>query len=435
MRSFEKLESNVRGYCRVFPVVFSHARGACLFDEQGRRYIDFFAGAGALNYGHNHPQLKRALLSYLEEDGVVHSLDMATKAKRALLDQFQSVILEPRRLDYKMQFPGPTGTNAVEAAIKLARKFTGRKTVVCFTNAFHGMTLGSLALTGNGGKRAGAGVPLNYTTVMPFEGYAGTNVDPLLYFEALLSDGSSGVELPAAVIIETIQAEGGVNVASDGFLRRLRALTERHGILLIVDDIQVGCGRSGPFFSFETAGITPDIVCLSKSLSGYGLPLAMVLLKPELDCWAPGEHNGTFRGHNPAFVTATAALELWRDDALTQRVLELGARVEQRFTELMSRHAPGVLEQRGRGLIRGLICPEGVAVQASRWAFERGLIIETAGANDEVLKVLPPLLIADEELAAGLDIIEASVERALARPKPSSTRSRTRLPARPAEVG
>lgn len=428
MRSFERLESNVRGYCRVFPVVFSHARGACLFDEQGRRYIDFFAGAGALNYGHNHPDLKRALLAYLSEDGVVHSLDMATSAKRRLLERLQSVILEPRRLDYKVQFPGPTGTNAVEAAIKLARKVTGRKTVVCFTNGFHGMTLGSLALTGNAGKRAGAGVPLNYTMVMPFEGYAGANVDPLAYFEALLSDGSSGVELPAAVILETVQAEGGVNVASDGFLRRLRALTERHGILLIVDDIQVGCGRTGPFFSFESSGITPDIVCLSKSLSGYGLPLALVLFKRELDCWEPGEHNGTFRGHNPAFVTATEALQLWRDDTLSRRVIALGETVERRFAALMLRHS-GELSQRGRGLIRGLVCPDGIAAEVSRLAFKRGLIIETAGANDEVLKVLPPLLISDEELEAGLDIIEASLDAALAR------RSRPSAPVQRAEVG
>jgi diaminobutyrate-2-oxoglutarate transaminase len=358
---------------------------------------------------------------------------MATTAKRALLERLQEVIFEPRRLDYKVQFPGPTGTNAVEAAIKLARKATGRKTVVCFTNGFHGMTLGALALTGNAGKRAGAGVPLNYTTVMPFEGYAGTNIDPLLYFEALLADRSSGVEVPAAVIIETVQAEGGVNVASDAFLKRLRALTQRHGILLIVDDIQVGCGRTGPFFSFESSGIKPDIVCLSKSLSGYGMPLALVLLAPELDCWEPGEHNGTFRGHNPAFVTATAALELWRDDSLSQRVDALGRRVEQCFAALMARHPLG-LQQRGRGLIRGLVCPDGVASQVSRMAFEAGLIIETAGAKDEVLKVLPPLLITDEELETGLRIIDTCVERALARRNHASSRPRLRAASRLAEV-
>jgi diaminobutyrate-2-oxoglutarate transaminase len=412
MQTFERLESNVRGYCRSFPVVFASAQGACLFDESGRRYLDFFAGAGALNYGHNHPQLKRALLEYLISDGIVHSLDMATSAKRQLLETFRDVILEPRRLTYKVQFPGPTGTNAVEAALKLARKVTGRQTVVSFTNGFHGMTLGSLALTGNGGKRAGAGVPLNYATVMPFDGYFGPDTDALIYFETLLRDASSGVDLPAAVIVETVQAEGGVNVASDDWLRRLRALTEQHDILLIVDDIQVGCGRTGPFFSFERAGIRPDIVCLSKSLSGYGLPLAIVLIDPRFDCWDPGEHNGTFRGHNPAFVTATAALEFWRNDALSRRVVTLGERIEARLAHLVDKH-DDALSQRGLGLIHGLSCPPGVASRAAKLAFERGLIIETAGATDQVLKLLPPLTISEAEIAEALDIIEQSVTEAL----------------------
>jgi diaminobutyrate-2-oxoglutarate transaminase len=414
LETFERLESNVRSYCRSFPAVFASAQGACLFDEEGRRFIDFFAGAGALNYGHNHPALKHALLEYLLSDGVVHGLDMATTAKRDLLQKLHEVILEPRGLNYKVQFPGPTGTNAVEAALKLARKVTGRQMVVSFTNGFHGMTLGSLALTGNGGKRAGAGVPLNHATVMPFDGYLGGDTDSLQYFEMLLADTSSGVDLPAAVIVETIQAEGGVNVASDEWLRRLRALSERHGILLIIDDIQVGCGRTGPFFSFERAGIRPDIVCLSKALSGYGLPLAIVLIDPEFDCWEPGEHNGTFRGNNPAFVTAAAALEFWRDDTLSRRVVELGQRIEARLSGLIARY-PGALEQRGVGMIRGLACPKGVASVASRLAFERGLIIETAGANDQVLKLLPPLTIAPKELDAGLDIVEDCLVRALMR--------------------
>jgi diaminobutyrate-2-oxoglutarate transaminase len=275
------------------------------------------------------------------------------------------------------------------------------------------MTLGSLAVTGNGDKRAGAGVPLNYSAVMPFDGYLGPETDTLEYFERLVADRSSGVDLPAAAIVETVQAEGGVNVASTRWLRGLRELTERHGIVLIVDDIQVGCGRTGPFFSFEQAEIVPDIVCLSKSLSGYGLPLALVLMKRELDQWDPGEHNGTFRGHNPAFVTATAALSLWRDGALSERVAALGQRVHERFGALVARH-PERLQERGIGLIRGLCCPPGIAAQTARMAFERGLIIETAGASDEVLKVLPPLLIETRELDTGLDIIATCLEQALA---------------------
>jgi diaminobutyrate-2-oxoglutarate transaminase len=317
---FEQYESDVRGYCRNFPTVFDTAKGAWMTDTNGRKYLDFFSGAGVLNYGHNPDRLKEALIAYLERDGITHTLDMYSDAKRRFIERFVEVILAPRKMDYKLQFPGPTGTNAVEAALKLARKVTGRERVVNFTNAFHGMTLGSLAVTGNGFKRAGAGVPLNHTHAVPFDGYMGEDVDTLDYLEALLTDDGSGLDLPAAVILETVQAEGGVNVASNAWLRRLREITRKHEVLLIVDDIQVGCGRTGSFFSFEAAGIDPDIVTLSKSLSGYGLPFALVLFKPELDQWAPGEHNGTFRGHCPAFVTATAALDFWADPWLEKSV-------------------------------------------------------------------------------------------------------------------
>ena len=283
MNTFEQYESEVRGYCRNFPAIFSSAKGAWMTDADGRRYLDFFCGAGVLNYGHNPDRIKQALLGYLMRDGITHTLDMYSEAKERFIDQFNEVILKPRGLHYKFQFPGPTGTNAVEAALKLARKVTGREQVVGFTNAFHGMTLGALAVTGNGFKRAGAGVPLSHTASLPFDGFMGPESDTLDYFEMMLNDDGSGLDLPAAVIIETVQAEGGVNVASVAWLQRLREITARHGIVLIVDDIQVGCGRTGKFFSFEEAGIVPDIVTLSKSLSGYGLPLALVLIKPELD--------------------------------------------------------------------------------------------------------------------------------------------------------
>lgn len=410
MNSIERHESEVRGYCRAFPVMFDSADGAHLKTEDGKRYLDFFAGAGVLNYGHNHPQLKAALLDYIERNGVTHSLDMFTTAKRDFLERFNEVILKPRGLDYKVQFPGPTGTNAVEAALKLARKVTGRERIIAFTNGFHGMTLGSLSVTGNSFKRAGAGVPLGNVTAVPFDGYLGDNVDTLAYLEAMLEDAGSGIDKPAAVILETVQAEGGVNVASFEWLTRLAKLLKRHDILLIVDDVQVGCGRTGPFFSFEPAGIKPDIVCLSKSLSGYGLPFAVVLMKPEHDVWEPGEHNGTFRGHNPAFVTAAAALEFWKDDKLIKGVEAKAARVTERLEAIAKRCSSLGASVRGRGLIQGIAFEDKTAANAaSAEAFKRGMIIETAGIDDEVLKLLPPLTISDEELDAGLDIIEASV--------------------------
>jgi diaminobutyrate-2-oxoglutarate transaminase len=413
---FSSLESEVRGYCRSFPVVFDKAEGPFLYAESGKRYVDFFSGAGALNYGHNHPRLKRALLEYISRGAVVHSLDMMTVAKRNFLKRFQEVVLAPRDMNYKIQFPGPTGTNAVEAALKLARKVTGRHTIVSFTNAFHGMTLGSLAVTGNSFKRHGAGVPLNHTVVMPYCNYMEDELDSLRYFETMLLDGGSGVDLPAAVILETIQAEGGINVASTAWLTRLAELCKRHGILLIVDDIQVGCGRTGPFFSFEQAGISPDLVCLSKSLSGHGLPLAITLMRPELDVWSPGEHNGTFRGHNPAFVTATAALDFWEDDRLQKDVESKSEVVGASLASIAERFADDRALVRGRGMIQGIeFKQEGMAREISREAFEKGLIVETAGPDDAVVKLMPPLVIDAKSLREGLTILEQAVDRVVAR--------------------
>ncbi len=410
METFERLESEVRGYCRSFPTVFSSAEGETLIDEKGQEFIDFFAGAGVLNYGHNPAVLRQPLMTYLANNGVTHGLDMATSAKRQLLETFERVILQPREMNYKLMFPGPTGTNAVESALKLARKVTGRHNVVAFTNGFHGMTLGSLALTGNAGKRSGAGVPLNNVTHMPYCDYLGTDADTIDALERFLDDSSSGLDLPAAIIVETVQAEGGVNVASRQWMQDLQGLARRFDVLLVVDDIQVGCGRTGPFFSFEPFGIDPDIICLSKSLSGYGLPLAMVLMKPELDQWDPGEHNGTFRGHNLAFVTATAALdEFWTDDALSNKVKRNARQIRDALLDLADTCDAAV---RGRGMIQGIeFADKSLAAQVSRDAFEHGLIIETSGPDSEVVKCLPPLTISDSGLEQGLSILQESVSR------------------------
>ena len=412
MDIFERLESNVRGYCRSFPTVFKTAKGATLLNEQGEEFIDFFAGAGALSYGHNNPELKSALIEYLTNDGVLHALDMSTTAKRKFLETFERLILNPRQMDYKVMFPGPTGTNAVESALKLARKITGRHNIVSFTNGFHGMTLGSLALTGNGGKRAGAGVPLNNVTHMPFCDYLGTEADTIAALERYLEDSSSGMDLPAAFILETVQAEGGVNIGTRGWLEALAGLARRYNVLLIIDDIQVGCGRTGPFFSFEPFDIQPDIICLSKSISGYGLPMALTLMKPDLDVFEPGEHNGTFRGHNAAFITATAALEeFWQDDQLTQKVNRNARQVRDSLLDIAAKHDA---EVRGRGMIQGIeFADHSIASAISKEAFTRGLIIETAGPDDEVIKTLPPLTISDELLTRGLEILAESTAAAV----------------------
>jgi diaminobutyrate-2-oxoglutarate transaminase len=422
---FEQHESEVRGYCRNFPAVFTSAKGAWMTDQDGRRYLDFFAGAGVMNYGHNPDKLKAALIDYLQRDGITHTLDMYSTAKRDFIERFQRVILQPRGLDYKMQFPGPTGTNAVEAALKLARKVTGREQVVNFTNAFHGMTLGALAVTGNGFKRAGAGVPLQHTSSLPFCGYMGDGLDTLDYFEAMLKDSGSGLETPAAVILETVQAEGGVNVASTAWLQRLRKITQEYDIVLIVDDIQVGCGRTGKFFSFEEAGIKPDIVTLSKSLSGYGIPMALVLIRPDLDQWAPGEHNGTFRGHAPGFITATQALDYWENDWLEKSVAHKSKIVKERLHAMVKRMGVKA-EVRGRGLIYGVAFEDAaLADQVSQACFQAGMVVETAGMEDQVLKLLPSLTISDEDLNLGLDTIEKSLAMVLQRKADQSATNHT----------
>ncbi|MGH8869668.1 MAG: diaminobutyrate--2-oxoglutarate transaminase [Actinomycetes bacterium] len=412
MNIFEALESEVRSYSRGWPTTFDRAQGSYLYDTSGTPYLDFFAGAGALNYGHNHPVLKQALLDYLQRDGVTHALDMQTEAKREFLERFRDVVLGPRGLDYKVMFPGPTGTNSVESALKLARKITGRESVVSFTNAFHGMTLGSLAVTGNAMKRSGAGVPLPHTVRMPYDSYLDGQVPDFLWLNTLLEDSGSGVGTPAAVIVETVQGEGGLYPASPEWLRGLDEVCKRHDVLLIVDDVQMGCGRTGPFFSFEQAGITPDIVCLSKSIGGYGLPLALTLMRPELDVWEPGEHNGTFRGNNPAFVTATAALDFWTDDTLEKDVLRKGDLVKSALSSVVAESASA--EVRGRGLAWGIAFEDtDLGDQVCAAAFERGLLVETSGPESEVVKTLPALTIPDEDLTRGLDLLTDAVRSVL----------------------
>lgn len=412
----DRLESEVRSYSRSFPVVFDRARGARLFDRSGNAYLDFLAGCSTLNYGHNHAVLKDALLDYIANDGVTHGLDLYTVAKDGFLEELQATVLAPRDLDYVVQFPGPTGANAIEAALKLARKVTGRTNVVAFTNGFHGVTLGALACTGNAHHRGGAGTALGGVTRMPYDGYLGTAVDTAEYLEQVLSDPSSGIDAPAAVIVETVQGEGGLQAASFEWLRRVAAVARRHGALLIVDDIQAGIGRTGTFFSFEPAQVKPDIVTLAKSLSGYGLPMALVLIRRDLDAWQPGEHNGTFRGNCHAFVTARAALEtFWRDDRFQQAVLSKSGILGERLGAIAERYGPQTATTRGRGMMRGLDLKSGaIAGSVVKEAFERGLIIETSGPHDEVVKCLAPLTIDEADLHEGLDIIEAAVAATMA---------------------
>jgi diaminobutyrate-2-oxoglutarate transaminase len=412
---FDDIESEVQSYARAFPVIFDRARGCWMYDTEGNAYLDFLAGAGTLNYGHNNPVLRKRLVEYIERDGITHGLDLHTQAKQEFLESLNELIFKPRKLNYMVQFTGPTGTNAVEAALKIARNVTGRTNIVAFTNGFHGVSLGAMAATGNSHHRDAAGIPLTGVTHLPFANYLGDDLDTLKLLESMIEDSSSGLDLPAAVIVETVQGEGGLNTASNRWLRGLESICRKHGILLIVDDIQAGCGRTGRFFSFEESGIKPDLVTLSKSLSGYGLPFAVTLIKPEYDTWKPGEHNGTFRGNNHAFVTAAAALRhYWSDDRFQDDVQQKIRHLTRGLQKIAGSFDKSLLRAKGRGFMQGLECRDGtLAGRICREAFDNGLIIETSGADSQVVKCLCPLTITLDELDKGLSILSNAVNTVL----------------------
>ena len=413
MRIFENSESRVRGYVRSFPVIFKSAKGAYMVDEMDKTYVDFFAGAGTLNYGHNNERITQAMIEYLQSDGILHGLDMATIAKQKFMQKFYDTILDPRNLEYKMQFTGPTGTNAVETALKLARMVKGRSNIVAFTNGYHGLTMGALAVTGNNFYRDEAYISRSNVSFLPYDGYMGPDFNTLDLFRKLLIDNSSGLDLPAAVILETIQAEGGVNIASSNWLKGLAELCREFDILLIIDDIQVGNGRTGDFFSFEESGIKPDMITLSKAI-GAGLPLALLLMRPDLDQWKPGEHTGTFRGNNLAFIASHQALHYWDNPELSEAVKYKGAVMEKELLEIAKKYPELNAEVRGRGMIWGLEIPErGLCSRISETCFENGLVIELAGADDQVVKFLPPLIIDKETLLKGIGIVEQSIKTIL----------------------
>lgn len=413
MRVFENYESRVRGYIRSFPVIFEKAEGAVLTDTMGKEYIDFFAGAGTLNYGHNNESVCNALIKHIQDKGVIHGLDMATTAKQRFLETFVSTILEPRNLQYKIQFTGPTGTNAVESALKLARMVKGRSNVVAFTNGYHGLSMGALAVTGNAFYRDEAHISRSDVSFLPFDGYMGPDINTLDLFRKLLMDNSSGLDLPAAVILECVQAEGGVNVARPEWLAELAEICHEWDILLIVDDIQVGNGRTGDFFSFEESGIKPDMVILSKAIGG-GLPLSLLLVRPDLDQWKPGEHTGTFRGNNLAFVAATVAFRFWENNDLSDAIKYKGGFMDNRLKQIGEKFPSLDASVRGRGMIRGLEIPEnGFAKEVSTICFEKGLVIERAGADGQVLKFLPPLVTPEETLDKGMSIVEEAIDEVL----------------------
>jgi len=415
MNWFEEYESEIRAYARMYPAVFVRAENAKQYDEEGKEYLDFYAGAGVLNFGHNHPALKKAMMSYLENDGVLHSLDMMTGAKREYIKAFVETILRPRNMEYKLQFMGPTGTNAVEASLKLARLVTGRSEVMAFSQGFHGMTLGALACTANEVFRNAAGVKLGDVSHWPFDTNHGGGMESLAALRSALENTSGGLDKPAAFLVEAIQAEGGVNVASAEWLKELQTLAHDVGALFILDDIQAGCGRTGQYFSFEGMGLEPDIITLAKGIGGAGTPMAMNLVKPEHDQhWKPGQHTGTFRGQNLSFVAGREALRFFEDDSLLKETLAKGEIMRSQLQTLKEQYTDKGFEVRGKGMMQALDVKNGALAKAiAHDCFEHGLLFGPCGVGGQVLKLIPPLTIPESELHEGLEIFTQAVHRQL----------------------
>lgn len=420
MSIFEERESDIRAYCRVYPVVFDTALNARQTDENGKEYIDFFAGAGVLNFGHNNQRMTKAVVDYIQSNGVTHSLDMHTTAKRQFMQHFTDTILKPRNMPHKMQFMGPTGTNAVEAAMKLARRVTGRQDIVAFSHGFHGMTLGALSATANQYFRNAAGVPLNHVKHFAFGCdevcpgcELGCGMNSIEQLTAIYQDSSSGIAPPAAFLLETIQAEGGVKVASKEWLQALQKLAKEVGALLIIDDIQVGVGRTGSFFSFDDLDIDPDIICLAKGIGGMGTPMAMNLVKPEIDKhWSPGEHTGTFRGQDISFIAGDQALTYFDDEELMTEVKANGQKMAEALAPLAERHSQ--INVTGKGMILGLDVGSGDRAKAIvNQCFDAGLMIASCGTGGRVVKLIPPLTTPQADLQAGLDILVEVTEKVM----------------------
>jgi len=408
MNTFEKHESEIRAYCRAVPTVFKSSKNAKLVDENGKEFIDFFAGAGVLNFGHNNPKMQDALIAFIKRDGLAHSLDMFTDVKRDFINKFVKTILEPRGMgDRKLQFTGPTGTNAVEAALKLARKVTGRTEIVAFNRGFHGMTLGALACTANNAFRSSSGVPLNNVIRGTFN-----DMDALNEMKRQMTLNGEGLQPPAAFIVEPVQAEGGVRIASKEWLHAVEKMANEMGAVFILDDIQGASGRHGSYFSFDDYDVDPDIIVLAKGLGGFGTPIGMLVNKPELDkAWGPGQHTGTFRGQGFSFVAGCVALEYFENEDFNKETIRKGKVIRKTLDALHVKYPNTKIRQKGMMLaieFENAVIAKQITVKT----YENGLVIG-ACSTGEIIKFIPPLTIEDDTLAEGLNRFVAAVDAVL----------------------
>jgi len=419
----ELRESNARVYPRHFPFAVADAAGSFIRDLDGNVFIDFLAGAGVLSFGHNHPELVGVAA---EQMGVfTHGLDMPSPVKDAFTEAQLSMLPVGMRDRMKIQFCGPTGANAVDAAVKLAKTATGRGDIVAFQGGFHGSSHVGMALTGNLSQKGPIANGMPGVHFFPFAsgGSCPAGADPVswdancvAFLEYALTDPNGGIPLPAAVIMEMVQGEGGVNPATREFVQRVRRLTRELGVVLIVDEVQTGCGRTGSWFAFEQYDIEPDVVVASKALSGMGLPVAIILYGRELDVWKPGAHSGTFRGNQLAFAAGVKAVEMFRRDDILGNVRARGEQIARRLADLEPH--PAVREVRGRGLMWGieLNAPADgrtageLAEEVQARAVRAGLILELGGRDDCVVRMLPPLNVTEEVVDMALSILVQALE-------------------------
>lgn len=430
----DEMESNVRSYPRKLPLAIAKAQGCWVTDVEGNEYLDCLAGAGTLALGHNHPAIIKSIQDTLASGLPLHTLDITTPLK----DAFSEALLAhfPGGKDeYRLQFCGPTGADATEAAVKLAKTFTGRGNVISFSGGYHGMTQGSLALTGNlGAKNAVPNLmpgvqflpyPHEYRCPLGLGGEAG--VDALTYyFENFIEDVESGVVKPAAVILEAIQGEGGVVVGPTKWLRKIREVTEKHGILMIADEVQAGFCRSGKMFAFQHAGIEPDIVVMSKAVGG-SLPLAVLAIKKKFDAWQPAGHTGTFRGNQLAMATGYTSLRIMSEQDLAGNAQARGDFIRSELNRL-AQEFPCIGNVRGRGLMIGIeIVDERrpadrmgslpadavLAAEIQKACFNNKLLLERGGRNGTVVRLLAPLIITQQECEELIKRFRQSVADAL----------------------
>ncbi|MFJ7683055.1 aspartate aminotransferase family protein [Peribacillus butanolivorans] len=430
-------ESNARSYPRRLPMAIDQAEGIYLTDMDGKKYIDFLAGAGTLALGHNHPAVLEEMENVLKAKRPLHTLDFTTPIKEQFVDEIFECLPEEFRKNAKIQFCGPTGGDAIEAALKLVKTATGNRSILSFQGAYHGATHATMSISGNTKPKEKVQglmpdvhfLPYPYQYRCPF-GIGGEESHKISsqYIENLLNDPESGLLAPAGMILEAVQGEGGSIPAPIPWLKEIRRITKERGIPLIIDEVQSGIGRTGKMFAFEHAGIIPDVLVLSKAIGG-SLPLSVVIYNKDLDLWSPGAHIGTFRGNQLAMAAGTATLKFIKETNLVEHAAKMGEILKNILKDLQ-KDIQQIGDVRGRGLMVGVELVNHLAPQNSNGSypansvlastiqqecFQRGLILEVGGRHGSVVRFLPPLIVTESQLREATAIFEEAVRAAVAR--------------------